>query len=248
MLPRKYALAVALLFTILVWVNYQFFYVHQNSRESAIVARVIDGDTFVLQDGRTVRLANINTPEKGEKGYVEAKNFVRGLENKSVELEVLGSDKYGRVIARVYAPEYLNLELIKLGLAKKFLVQSSEARVFDEAEREAINLGKGIWEKSELFGCVEMGVNAKDEIVEIEVLCNTSALGEVWLSDESRKRFKLGLAGVIRVLVHSANGISNSSDVFLGARQNIWNDDRDTAYLFDNASRIIAFYSYGYTS
>lgn len=39
-----------------------------------IAVRVIDGDTFVLANGRVVRLIGINTPEYGEPYYEEATN------------------------------------------------------------------------------------------------------------------------------------------------------------------------------
>ena len=32
------------------------------------VQRVIDGDTFVTEEGETVRLANVDAPEKGKHG------------------------------------------------------------------------------------------------------------------------------------------------------------------------------------
>ena len=40
--------------------------------ETAIVSQVVDGDTVVLEDGRTVRYLGIDTPEAGEPYSVEA--------------------------------------------------------------------------------------------------------------------------------------------------------------------------------
>ena len=40
-----------------------------SSAEGAVVARVIDGDTVELVDGRRVRLVQIDTPEKGTECY-----------------------------------------------------------------------------------------------------------------------------------------------------------------------------------
>jgi endonuclease YncB( thermonuclease family) len=42
----------------------------------AAVTRVIDGDTFDIDSGERVRFADINTPEMGEIGYQEAKDYV----------------------------------------------------------------------------------------------------------------------------------------------------------------------------
>ena len=52
------------------------------------VARVVDGDTILLEDGRKVRYAGINAPEDGEPGFREstqANNFLVG--GKDVWLE-----------------------------------------------------------------------------------------------------------------------------------------------------------------
>jgi endonuclease YncB( thermonuclease family) len=43
--------------------------------ETAIVSRVIDGDTFDTSSGDRIRLADVNTPEQGENGCYEAMNF-----------------------------------------------------------------------------------------------------------------------------------------------------------------------------
>ena len=40
------------------------------------VTRVIDGDTIELSNGETVRFVCINTPEKGQPGFQEAKEFL----------------------------------------------------------------------------------------------------------------------------------------------------------------------------
>lgn len=42
------------------------------------VTNVVDGDTLDLSDGRRVRVLGIDTPEKGECGFEEAREFARG--------------------------------------------------------------------------------------------------------------------------------------------------------------------------
>jgi hypothetical protein len=84
----------------------------------AFVTRVIDGDTFDIDDGDRVRLADLNTPENGEAGFQEANDYVTGLvEGKTVYLDI--DDKYTfdttgtRVVAVVFvsynSTHYLNL-------------------------------------------------------------------------------------------------------------------------------------------
>lgn len=74
--------------------------------KTGVVEIVHDGDTFRLTTGETIRLADIDTPEKYENRYVEAKNFVTDLiEGEKVYLDIddeTGTDQYGRLICVVY--------------------------------------------------------------------------------------------------------------------------------------------------
>ena len=68
------------------------------------VSNVIDGDTFATSsDHRPVRLADVNTPEKGQPGFLDARNIlVRLVLNKSVRIETRAHDVYGRRVADVW--------------------------------------------------------------------------------------------------------------------------------------------------
>ena len=46
--------------------------------EEGVVDRVIDGDTIVIND-TTIRMLGINTPERGERYYEEATEFLENL-------------------------------------------------------------------------------------------------------------------------------------------------------------------------
>ena len=73
------------------------------------VIRVIDGDTFVIEyDGEptSVRIAGIDTPERGEPGYEEATRALEGLIiGEEVKLTFADPsdkrDNFGRLLARV---------------------------------------------------------------------------------------------------------------------------------------------------
>lgn len=55
------------------------------------VARVIDGDTFVYNDGTRIRLCGINAPEKNQKGGNEATSFLtRMIEKEPVRCKIVG--------------------------------------------------------------------------------------------------------------------------------------------------------------
>jgi endonuclease YncB( thermonuclease family) len=67
------------------------------------VKRVIDGDTLTTASRKhSVRLANVNAPERGERGAVAAtKALAELVRDKKVSVETVARDKYGRSVANV---------------------------------------------------------------------------------------------------------------------------------------------------
>jgi micrococcal nuclease len=67
------------------------------------VTKVIDGDTFQTASRKhPVRLANIDTPEKGERGYASAKQELQRLiGGKTVRVDTKARDSYNRSVANV---------------------------------------------------------------------------------------------------------------------------------------------------
>ena len=246
-MDRKASLILSLLITILIASNFYFFsrFSEQKS-ESVIVSRVIDGDTLILQDGRTIRLLNINSPEKEVPSSKLSVEFLKGFENHTLQLKSQGLDKYSRVLGKLYAPEYLNLEIVKLGLASKFLVEPSELKEFDEAEKLAIENSLGIWTKSTYYGCFNSEINEINEIVSMVNNCNSISLNSWTLKDESRKTYKFENINTKAVFLHSGFGENNETDLFWNSKTNIWNNDRDSLYLFDEKGYIAHYSSYGY--
>ncbi len=70
------------------------------------VYHVVDGDTIDVASFGRIRLADIDTPEVGQAGYQEAKDYTTSLVlNKQVYLDVddlYGKDRYGRWVCVVY--------------------------------------------------------------------------------------------------------------------------------------------------
>ena len=95
----------------------------QNIELEGIVKHVVDGDTLDINDIR-VRLSLVNTPERGQEGYIEAKELVKNLcLNKKGEIDIddgqRRGDRYGREIGIVYCDGInLNAALMKNNLAK----------------------------------------------------------------------------------------------------------------------------------
>ena len=65
------------------------------------VKEVIDGDTFSIKGGPTIRLANVRAPETGSKGGAAAKRALESaVGGKTISYETVGSS-YGREVANV---------------------------------------------------------------------------------------------------------------------------------------------------
>jgi micrococcal nuclease len=110
---------------------------------SGYVKNVVDGDTvdicFNIYGIQRVRLVGINTPEMGEDGYEEAKEFVnKTCLCEEVKLDVDDKrqyDPYYRILAVVYVNETnRNEKLVKEGYAEVMYIPPSE---FDSREWEA---------------------------------------------------------------------------------------------------------------
>src|SRR3989344_1114457 len=244
-MKRKGALFISLLVTILIFVNLSIINHLSSNVESVRIDRVIDGDTLELEDGRRIRLLNINAPEKDSLTHELSLNFLKSL-NSSINLEVTGTDKYGRTLGRVYSPEYVNLELVANGLASKFLVDSSELKDFASAEKKAIKEGKGIWSLSPYSNCFEVSINKEEEFVILDNNCPSLKVKDWALKDESRKTYKFNDIKITKVILYTKKGNDNSTDIFWNSDTNIWNNDRDSLYLFDNKGGLASYETYGY--
>lgn len=64
--------------------------------------QLIDGDSF-WQNGRMIRLKDVDAPEHGQKGYTQATQMLNLLTyGENVYCSAEGRDKYNRVLARCY--------------------------------------------------------------------------------------------------------------------------------------------------
>ena len=96
------------------------------------VSRIIDGDTFVIRTGESVRLICINTPERTDTGYFEATKFLRDLiEDKEVRLEkdVSETDMYNRLLRYVYVNQTLENGTIREVFVNRELYQQGYAEI-----------------------------------------------------------------------------------------------------------------------
>jgi endonuclease YncB( thermonuclease family) len=246
-MEKRKAFFLALILTLALYnISFVSESLKSPSLEKIRIVRIIDGDTLELENNKIVRLVNINTPEKSDALYEKSFLFLKSFENQSVNVEFLGKDKYNRHLARIYSPDYLNLEIVSEGLGSKFLVQNSELDLFNKAENLAVENQKGIWKHSKYFGCFSVEIDKKDEYLTLTNNCEKINLFNWKIKDESRKIFSFPETSSKEITLYSSKGNSNNSVLFWNNAQDIWNNDRDTLYLFDEFDKIVLHYSYGY--
>jgi endonuclease YncB( thermonuclease family) len=85
------------------------------------VTRVIDGDTFETASRKNpIRLAQVDTPEKGQPGYQKAKSALNNLiGGQEVTIDTVARDIYGRSVANVRVGRQSVNKKMKGNLKKK---------------------------------------------------------------------------------------------------------------------------------
>jgi micrococcal nuclease len=120
------------------------------------VARVADGDTIVLADGRRVRLVQVDAPELFGECYGEAARLtllhllppgspVRLTRDPALD----DRDEHGRLLRYIDAGgRNVNLELVGRGAAAPYFYRRARGRHADALERaaeEALAARRGLW-------------------------------------------------------------------------------------------------------
>jgi endonuclease YncB( thermonuclease family) len=116
--------------------------------EGRVVA-VFDGDTLeMLVDGapRRIRIAGIDTPERGQPWAERAKQALSNrVFGKQVKVNEVATDRYGRTVGEVYADEVcVGCELVRAGHAWVYRGFSDDRVLFD-LEAQARAAGRGLW-------------------------------------------------------------------------------------------------------
>jgi endonuclease YncB( thermonuclease family) len=118
--------------------------------EQLEVVSISDGDTSTGLDSRNrqikVRLHGIDAPEKAQAfGNVSRKALGDLIEGKTVEVQQVDKDRYGRVVASVHVGGvHVNRELVAKGLAWRY-VQYDKKGEFTQVEQAAKAPRKGLW-------------------------------------------------------------------------------------------------------
>jgi len=132
-ISKKEKTLIIVLVIVLIAVNYSFLnnllVENFSGKEVVFVERVVDGDTVIVNGG-SVRLLGINTPERGEKYYSEAKEFLESeVLGRALIIEKHGQDKYYRDLAYLFDFETnknINLEIVREGYGNYYFYSGKD--------------------------------------------------------------------------------------------------------------------------
>jgi micrococcal nuclease len=215
------------------------------------VERAIDGDTIVVGNNTHVRLLGINTPEKGEFYYQEAKDFLSNLTlNKTVKLEY-GKDKqdlYGRTLAYIILDgKNLNIEQVRNGFANLFIYDKDKHTLeLENAWKECIASGENLCEKSreECSDCIILkSISTEGQTAVFYNNCSFNCDLTNWrIKDEGRKNFifpHLILEGNQEARVIVGNKTNNGNDLYWNGESYVWTSTGDTLFLRDEKGKLV---------
>ncbi len=224
--------------------------------DTGIVERVVDGDTAII-NGNSTRLLGVNTPERGEKYYQEAKSFLEMVAlNKTVKLVYGGErrDRYGRVLAYIFIDgKSVNKELVDEGYANFYFPSGKDSYYssFVKAWEHCLANNKYICEKStdECAKCVEL---KKLDVAKQEIIfynnCSFSCSLNVWtIKDEGRKKFIFGnfiLEANEEVSVVVGNKTNTENTLYWRNEEYVWTQGGDTLFLRDEEGKLVLWKNY----
>jgi endonuclease YncB( thermonuclease family) len=206
---------------------------------TATVVRVIDGDTIELENGQKVRMLGINTPEKSQAFSDEATEFLNGkVLNKEIQLELHGTDKYGRFLGYVFVGgQNVNEQILGQGFGTLYYYGRDDYyNDLKKAEENARSSGIGLWIKSPKSDCIKLIDLTYEETP--KRCTNTEELVLENTCDEDLKLIIKDDA----THIYDETLLANS--IFKKNYSCIWNDDGDSVYVSDEEGMVL-FYRYG---
>ncbi|MFH1608378.1 MAG: thermonuclease family protein [archaeon] len=252
----KQVFLLIFLIGLLVLINYNFIddWLEKSllAYEIGVVERVIDGDTVVINN-ESVRLLGINSPEKGEKYYNEAKVFLEEVvlgEEVRLEFGKDRYDQYDRLLAYVYINrKNVNLELVLNGFANYyFLGKDKHYEDFVDAWKNCVdNLCKKSVDRC--ASCIELKeFDYENEIVIFYNKCDFDCeLGGWEIKDEGRKKFvfpEFTLKQNKEITIEVGKGENSEGKLYWERDDYVWTDTGDTLFLRDREGGLVLWENY----
>jgi hypothetical protein len=258
---RKYKILLVIMILVLIAMNYNYLngFVTKNfSNEKEIsVSRVIDGDTIVDTDGLHYRMLGINTPEKTEYLYLEAKKFNEAQAlNRSLTIESKGKDLYDRELAYLFDNEKnLNLELVRAGYAGTYFPEGKDIHYeeFASAWEECLNKNINLCEKStsKCASCIQLKEwDFDNQIVGLYNKCDYDCNVNKWrIKDEGRKNYIFGNVSIksnnyLYVIV--GNKTDSGNKLYWKGQTYVWTRTGDSIFLRDSDWKLVLWETKGY--
>ena len=111
-----------------------------------------DGDTLTVRDPISnqrvqVRLAEVDAPERTQPySQVSRRNLISLCQGRSIEIEKVDTDRYGRTVAHVRCDDvHVNWRQVEDGLAWCFAKYLKHPEVCLPLEKDAREAKKGLW-------------------------------------------------------------------------------------------------------
>jgi micrococcal nuclease len=256
---KKIKLIIIISFTLLFIFSYSYLdnllikYFKEN--EIANVERVIDGDTIVA-NGKTIRLLGINTPEKKEIYYENAKNFLEYLIlNKSVILEFGKEkiDKYNRTLAYVFLEnKNINEIMIQEGFANIYFLSGKDKyyndflKSWENCIKRNINLCE--ISNNQCSKCIILKkFEIKKQELILENICNFDCDLSNWtIKNEGRKKFIFDdfiLEKFSEINIKVGQGINNQKTLYW-IEKFVWTEKTDSIFLRDAQNKLVLWENY----
>ena len=231
---------------------------------AAIVTKVIDGDTVVLNNGEKVRYLGIDTPERDEPFYWEATRANRNLVMKQIVRLEAGDrkrDPYHRLLAYVWINgKLVNAELVRQGYARaRGPFDGKYRKLILQSQKDAFLARRGIWAlraADSPIRILEAHGNARgddrqnlnDEYITFTNSGNAPVSLNGWtVTDESNHRYRFPeyvLPPRQTVKLSTGSGKNTTGRLYWGSEQPIWTNSGDTVFLFNSDGKLVLMHVY----
>lgn len=257
MSKRELKFLLLMLFVFLIFINYSFIdsfleknLDFENDYEEVFIEKVVDGDTVKTKND-TIRLLGINTPEKDEKYYLEAKEFLEELVfNETILTKSNGvedKDKYRRKLRYLFLKNQtnVNVEIVKNGLGNIYYPKSRDSfySQLHNAWNDCLISNSNLCERSDNYCIILDSWDFYKQEIVFENICSFDVELTNWsLKDEGRKKFffpEFILKSKERVKVVVGEKENTNKTLYWKGEKYVWTKTGDSFFLRDETDLLV---------